>query len=372
MSYLILSTYPGTGSKNSGDDLIGKSLVNLLAKIKGNDIDYDIVSLPDQGVEAIKDFSKYKAVLAPGLRPTLNGSKVAPKNRTQFLENAPKMGIPIYAIGAGWSTYPGTIKQSTHLKLDEEEKRHLIQYFGATNEANNAGLISCRDITTENLLRNNGINCYGTTGDCALFDYDLIGTKPVLPKKIKKVAISMPHIKSHWQMAYSLALKIKREFSCEVYLTFHGYRGRFEKLINPSWNRELVNIVDLSGGAEKLAFYDEIDIHIGFRLHAHIWFLRTRKPSLLIAEDGRGYGHLATVNGLGYSAASKMAIQQADQMITVDHEMVKEMRKTNPSYRAIKMFKEEIKNGYPITKNTLTAVDNLWTTKFRPLLELLP
>lgn len=186
MSYLILSTYPGTGSKNSGDDLIGKSLVNLLAKIKGNDIDYDIVSLPDQGVEAIKDFSKYKAVLAPGLRPTLNGSKVAPKNRTQFLENAPKMGIPIYAIGAGWSTYPGTIKQSTHLKLDEEEKRHLIQYFGATNEANNAGLISCRDITTENLLRNNGINCYGTTGDCALFDYDLIGTKPVLPKKIKK------------------------------------------------------------------------------------------------------------------------------------------------------------------------------------------
>lgn len=376
MSYLILSTYPGIGSRNSGDDLIAKSLADLIKTVKGKNSCVDIVSIVDKGLKDVPNFSKYKAILAPALRPTLKGNEVAPVKRKLFLDEAKIKSIPVFAIGAAWNTYPGTIKQSHNLKLDENDKKQLLEHFGPTNTAKNLGLISCRDITTENLLRNNGIECYGTTGDCALFDYHLLGTEPLLPKNLKKIAISMPHNRDHWNMACSLASKLKKEFTCEVFITFHGYHGNLNTLKNlildVRWKHEQLNYIDLSGGAEKLKFYNDIDTHIGFRLHAHIWFLRNRKPSLLIAEDGRGLGHLATVNGLGYSAASKLTLKKADQMISISDDLVKQMRKIEPNYEAINLLKEEMGKGFPVTRSTLNTIDHLWEFKMKPCLELIP
>lgn len=373
MSYLILSTYPETGSKNSGDDLLGKSLLNLVKNVKGADLTADFISAVDNTPADISDITKYKAILAPALRPTIKGSNVAPQNRHLFLNEAHKYSIPVFAIGAGWKTYPGSIKQSRNLKLDENDKQQLIQHFGESDgQSNSLGAISCRDITTEFLLKNNGVKTFGTTGDCGLFDPKLLDTPYLLPKKIEKISVSMPHNKHHKEMAYSLALKLKKEFSCEVYITFHGYKGTFEEEINPNWDKNQLNFIDLSGGAENLSFYENIDAHVGFRLHAHIWFLRTRKPSLLIGEDGRGMGHLYTVNGLGYSAASNISLKFSDLYTDNSNIILKTLSRLDPNFDAIKMFREEVDKGYPVTQSTLSIVDELWKTKMKPFLENLP
>ncbi|GAA0434749.1 hypothetical protein GCM10008983_09140 [Lentibacillus halophilus] len=310
MSYLILSTYPEKGSRNSGDDLLGKSLLDIVKGVKGKDVNFDFVSVVDQEPEDLDDLSEYKAILAPGMRPTIKGYNEAPKNRSKFFNKAYKSSVPVYGVGAGWGVYPGTIKQSKKLNLASTEKEILSQHFGKVGQDSSAiGAISCRDITTENILVNNGVKCYGTTGDCGLFDTNLLNTSALLPEKINKISVSMPHVKHHQEMAYKLALKLKNEFSCDVYITYHGYNGIFEEQINSNWDKRQINFVDLSGDAENLSFYDDIDAHIGFRLHAHIWFLRTRKPSLLIGEDGRGMGHLYTLNGLGYSAAPNLSLK---------------------------------------------------------------
>lgn len=47
---------------------------------------------------------------------------------------------------------------------------------------------------------------------------------------------------------------------------------------------------DLSGNIKKLNFYNDIDLHIDYKLHGHIAFLRRRKPSVLIVEDARSFG----------------------------------------------------------------------------------
>ena len=51
-----------------------------------------------------------------------------------------------------------------------------------------------------------------------------------------------------------------------------------------------INIVDITGSVEGFKVYDDCDLHIGFRVHAHIYNLSNRHLSILIEEDGRGAG----------------------------------------------------------------------------------
>lgn len=367
MKYLLLSTYPISGSKNSGDDLIGKSLIKLLKNMKGKDIQVDIAHVTDQA--SIEELApEYKAILAPAIRPTVNGESVVPKFRNKYLEFALQQNIPFYAIGAGWKQYPGTASQSMNLSLDASEIQYFKELF---NKRQSKSFISTRDIFTENVLKENGIACYGTTGDLGLFDFNYLGMPAKLPKKIKTIAVSMPHNRYHFSKAYDIAVKLKKKYSCNVKIVFHGNTRKFAKL-KKRWSGDSIEVVDLSGGAEKLEYYNDIDLHVGFRLHAHIWFLRTRKPSLLIAEDGRSSGHLATINGLGYSAAPKSAIILAELFPKKADEYRGYFSKVDPPDDVFKMLEDEIKTGYKTTKKSLQLVDKLWDEQMKPFLNLIP
>jgi hypothetical protein len=49
-------------------------------------------------------------------------------------------------------------------------------------------------------------------------------------------------------------------------------------------------IVDAAYDLRKIDFYHDCDLHIGYRVHAHLYFLSIRRPSFLVHEDGRGVG----------------------------------------------------------------------------------
>jgi polysaccharide pyruvyl transferase WcaK-like protein len=50
------------------------------------------------------------------------------------------------------------------------------------------------------------------------------------------------------------------------------------------------DVRDVSGDLAKIGFYERCDLHVGYRVHAHIHFLSRRNPSILLHEDGRGRG----------------------------------------------------------------------------------
>ena len=52
-------------------------------------------------------------------------------------------------------------------------------------------------------------------------------------------------------------------------------------------------------------FYDKVDLHVGFRVHAHLYMLSMRKPSILLIEDGRGYGVFYSLGGLCLEATER-------------------------------------------------------------------
>lgn len=56
-------------------------------------------------------------------------------------------------------------------------------------------------------------------------------------------------------------------------------------------------IYDASGShVSSIGRYRSYDLHVGYRVHAHLDFLSRRHASILIAEDGRGYGQQMTLN----------------------------------------------------------------------------
>ena len=49
-------------------------------------------------------------------------------------------------------------------------------------------------------------------------------------------------------------------------------------------------VLDASSQLAKINRYLDLDLHVGYRVHAHLDFLSRRYPSILIAEDVRGEG----------------------------------------------------------------------------------
>ncbi len=363
--YLVYNSYPPYGSKNSGDDLICFSLKKLLKDNKGKNINITEINAYDYKEDI--DNSNVKAVLS-GIRPSIKNT-VTHLKKSAIL-NAVYNNIPTY-LNAGWKAFPGSFIQSNKLKLDYEEKRNL---WVALSDYKQNSVIACRDIYTEHLLVNNGIDCFGTIGDFALFDVDKIEQPLVTPNKIKKIAVSMPHNSRYYNMAIQLANSIKQHLSCEVYITFHGFKGEhYLQEIDNDWYNYGLKFVDLSGGAEKLDFYKQIDAHVGFRLHGNIWFLRNRKPSMLLAEDGRGTGHLATINGLGYPAPPKVAFFASAINPNLKGRSANYFKKCAPPVnKVMNLFIGEIESNYSVTKNALRRIDELYYNKMKKFIDLVP
>ena len=82
------------------------------------------------------------------------------------------------------------------------------------------------------------------------------------------------------------------------------------KLINSK-----IKIKDVSYDLKKLDFYDDCEFHIGYRVHAHLYFLSKRLPSLLINEDGRGQGMVETMNLPVFNIEDKHLLSKVDETL---------------------------------------------------------
>lgn len=360
MKFLVLSTYPSKGSRNSGDDLISKSLIKLMKSSTTKNISFDVMDISKDDDSSLETYNKidilqYKALIVPAFRPTLSGWGGL-NTRLKYMRLAFDNNIDIYAPGAAWTSYPGSLYQSKNLLVDENERALLQNIFKNKNN-----ILTSRDVFTQNIFNLNNIPNNGVVGDLALFDREYIKTPFKNLKNIKNIAISMPHNRYHYKDAIILAKNLRKIYNCKIHITYHGYIGSFSKQIKDEWRRNWIEFVDLSGGAERLEFYEKMDIHFGFRLHAHIFFLRIRKPSFLIAEDGRSLGHLYTINGLGVSAAPRFTFLIA-KFFPKGSSKLNKLFKMLPIRRRyiLKKFQKEIKDNFLITRQSLAKIDFLW------------
>ncbi len=225
------------------------------------------------------------------------------KNISKFVEHIGD-DIPIFCLGCGIS---GRICDSdmTHF-LDHES----ISFWKSVYETSK--LFSVRDEITYDVLKKYGIKAE-LTGCPALFNLEPLNENKALMKDgiINKIAVTIPPlsiglslsrrpfspVKSFLLSLYFLFVLKSKFHKREIGLIFqHGYPNLATKIMRKL--AYLIGMVTYDVSGESLESFSELygyDVHIGTRLHTHIYFLSSNKPSFLLSVDLRTEAFLKTI-----------------------------------------------------------------------------
>lgn len=303
--YVIL-----TGSKNNAGDFLIKYRAKALFSTWRPD--RQIVDL-----DAWKPFDESQLRLVNGARALiLTGgpglqSQMYPKVYPLHPQ-LEKIKVPVTGLGLGWKSMRGSWADTYDYPLTSDSLRLL-------KKMESSGLaISVRDFQTLNVLNFIGIENVTMTGCPAYYDLDCRVeeiTRPTVQRIAFSLGVAFVRSRGMERLMKEQILRTRQEFpEAKLIAVFHhsldplvfrSTHGVYEKhnwLHNKfaSWlASEGIDYVDISGSAEKLMdFYGSVDLHVGYRVHAHIFSVSIGKQSLLISEDGRAKGVQSAVGGM--------------------------------------------------------------------------
>lgn len=281
-----------TGAKkNVGDFLITNRAIKLLEHVAPN---YNFIIKPHweefDDIEFINNSEGIIILGGPGFQMNMYPGVY------KLVKDLKDIKVPIHTLGTGWKGIPGD-RTTEKLYYFTNSARELLNKMDSTS-----GGMSCRDYQTERALKNNGYNNVTMTGCPVWYDLDSIGKNFIPPEKVKKIVYTPAQNEMFSDQSIEVLNFIKSKYKdSEIIVSFHRGIGEFDKYTtkNDAENTQKLveaakqiglQIADVSYDDKKLNFYDECDIHIGYRVHAHIYFLSKRLPSILLHEDGRGNG----------------------------------------------------------------------------------
>jgi len=289
VGYVILTTFPEQGSGNVGDQLITVSVKRLLRVERKATKFYDFFR-EDDLTNDLNTINRSRGVVMPGFATRYN---MYPK-LYRLVENLEKIKCPLVPIGANWSSFPGDFAGRQNFNFSHRTV-DFLKYI-----SNQIEYFSCRDYYTCRVLEKHGISNAVMTGDPAWYDLDSMGKKMKRPRTIKKLVFTTPHGNQYTQQAKALIKMLSGLFpKAEKYCSLHSTMNEKDAHIAEYAAKNGFLIKKSSHDIENIEFYGDCDLHVGYRLHGHIAFLRKRIPSILLCEDGRGVGFSHTVGGIG-------------------------------------------------------------------------
>ncbi len=277
--------------------------------------------------------------------------------RFPLVDDISKIEPPFFALGMGGYTPTSNIEGIRF----SERSRYLLDRI----ESDGFGL-GCRDILTQRLLQANGYTSVRFTGCPAWFDLSKVEAASLLktPRRdeIRSIAISDPAILRSINSPKFLVEELAKAFpNAKIKLVFH--RGWTNDEFTDTdlamaqtqlvrWAKSIgVDPVDISYSHEGFTVYDTCDLHIGYRVHAHLYNISQRKPTFLIEEDGRGYGandalgsetHVALPRSRTFSRAIAKLLRKAG----VNREFGRK-KAQKAAKRMVVHVLDEIEQGYP-------------------------
>lgn len=211
-----------------------------------------------------------------------------------FVSDLNSVDLPMINIGGGWYGKNNSYKSVSRYHIDNSSLKLLRKI------EKSSGCLSCRDWLTVNMLKEKGFKAE-MHGCPAWYDLENVEKSHLRDiAGIKKICISDPaDIKNYGAAIQLINLLKKRYTQAEIQFIFHrGAWGKEEGILGIKRKTAIENIliknqiscVDISGGYEGFSVYDSCDLHIGFKVHAHIYNLSKRNRTVLLEEDGRGAG----------------------------------------------------------------------------------
>lgn len=243
----------------------------------------------------LSEINKADAVIiagGPAYKPNIYPEEI------KLVDNLDKIKTKIVPVGLGW--YGKNVEK----KVLEQYKfsRRTIEFLRRME--NDAKGLSCRGNYTQAVLKRNGFKKSVMTGCPAWYDLENIG-RIGLRRGIKlpnsgggsekmRICLSEPSDAVNYREFVEVVKYVGDRFrGADVLVVLHRIDKmrmdkRTEKMIRALREMEDVKVKDISYGVKGFSVYDDCDLHIGYRVHAHLYNLSKRNFSILIEEDGRG------------------------------------------------------------------------------------
>jgi len=291
MKYVLLTR----AKKNVGDFLILDRAKRLIKKYKGKDFIVLQSWKPlDNYLKIINDSDAVIICGGPGIQPNFY------PNVYPLIKNLEDISVPIILFGIGWCGFPG---DDVSLKLFRFTSTSLM---ALRKICDSYPIISCRDYLTAKVLVDNGFTKVLMTGCPSWYVLEYLDKPFKPPDKIEKVVFTVPQRVNYHGQAIGVMRLLKKMFpNAELICSFHRgwrsdkYTSRMEAERLSSLRRAALNlgfrVVNAAYDISKIEFYKDCDLHVGYRLHGHIYFLSYRKPSFLLSEDSRGIAFSKTL-----------------------------------------------------------------------------
>jgi hypothetical protein len=351
MDYVLLTG----GKNNAGDFLIKHRAMKLLSRHRPDRSLLDLNGWEPFSAATLERVNQAKALILAG-GPALQ--KDMRERVYPMVDNLDRIKAPIVMMGVGWKSANGNW-QDTHGYPLSAGTQLLLKRIAADGLLN-----SVRDYHTLNTLFDHGLEKVLMTGCPALYALD--ENDDGLACKVQgKFELSQ-----HSRVSFSTGVGFARSPSMlavlqqlieavhEVYprltVVFHhsldkaafaqAYKNSNPELVNKQnellqWleNRG-IPCEDISGGVERMIeHYSASDLHIGYRVHAHIYMSSVGKPSVLINEDGRGKALKDVIGGLIFDGYDKRNTSQK-----IIKKLFRSITKAQDIYTASRKLPEDV------------------------------
>ncbi|MCL2919638.1 polysaccharide pyruvyl transferase family protein [Shewanella litorisediminis] len=278
----VITTYPHFGSQNIGDQLITDSLIAMIKEI------YPLAEIVtfwrEDKFEEVSSELKHSdhiifACLA--IRPDF-ATKEYP-----YIQRLIDMDIPMSIISAGTS-----LDVSGTSDLDGYLSKNSIEVLKKLD--NKVKAFGVRGALSYKFLKDLGLNNIVHTGDVAFYSKPHRNKPFEQPGSIKEIVISDPHRAVAYKNSFiELVSQLKSNFpDANLTVALHGKNPLISKLCT-NFGLKCESIY--KNKEFGLEIYDNADMHIGFRVHAHVSMLKRRKISYLLEQDGRGCDYGLTI-----------------------------------------------------------------------------
>ncbi len=342
----MITTYPQTGSQNIGDQLITNSLISLIRET--SEFEHEIVTIwreQEYTNEVAEIIASSDAIIFACLAIRPNFSK----KEYPFVDKLIDANKPMYIVSSGTALDVSSLSDMDDYLVDESEKTLIA----LSNSAIHFGV---RGSLSYNYLNKIGAKNLSFTGDVAFYDKNFEYVEFDTLTEVKKIVVSDPHRGIAYKNAFSqLITELKILFpEASIVVALHGKNDIIYKL-----SSDMGLQVDFiyKNKNEGLSVYDDADLHVGFRVHAHVSMLKRRKISYLLEQDGRGCDY-------GISLPIKISVPcYQEYMKNLSLGLLCDLAK----YRNKHVFKQASVNNVRILTSMISTDRNDGFKKFRGL-----
>lgn len=343
----------GGAYTNSGDFLIEQRSIELIEAITGSDVDILKRNISyDDKIDILNDYDLIVFAGGPIFQP-----HIYPR-RIPFVREIDKINTPIRLLGGGWKGLSDSAKV-VYQKYNFTST--MISFIHALEKQYPLG---CRDWYTMRTLQKSNVTNLTMTGCPAWYDLSKIDSLTLHPKYNEStitddvtIGISEPALPRNKPYFYTLINLMLRMYpNADIKLFFHGgiHAEDLTRIDSLCRNHSKLTYIDMSGSSDDFKQYDPCFLHIGFRVHAHIYNLSQGNVSILINEDARGSGvnhalGLENINCLvGNTRIYKPQIsRQIFEALILDY--IKYMEQTG--YAQYRHAYHQIQNSFKVIRN---------------------